>query len=81
MSRRVKSKVQKKDWRRYVWIVLAGSVVLSMILGSLLPFIAPNPAYSVPTPTPQSPVPATPTPRAGLDILALGQADWLTIES
>lgn len=64
MSRRVKSKTQKNDWRRYAWYVLAGAVVLSMILGSILPFITPSPAPAAPT---LPPMPVTPTPRASLD--------------
>jgi hypothetical protein len=64
MSRQVtKSKAQKKDWRRYAWYILTGAVALSMILGSLLPVLAPSPAYVPPTPTP-----VTPTPRSSLDV-------------
>lgn len=78
MSRRVaKSKAQKKDWRRYAWYILAGAVVLSMLLGSLLPFIAPSPAYAIPTPT--LPAPATPTPRASLDGGAMVGGDDLAL--
>lgn len=64
MSRKVlKTKTPKRDWRQYAWYALAGAVALSMILGSLLPVLAPSPAYVLPTPTP-----VTPTPRSSLDV-------------
>ena len=75
MSRRIKPKETKRDWRWWTNILLNGAVVVSMVFGSIIVFTGvrpvstqPLPTLEAPTPAPATPVsPATPTPKASLD--------------
>lgn len=79
MSRKLRSKPTKRDWRWYAAFALNAAVALSMVLGTVIMFTglgtpqyAP-PTLEVPTAAPNvpanvAPTPApTPTPRSQLD--------------
>lgn len=84
MSRRIKPKETKRDWRWWTNILLNGAVVVSMVFGSILVFTGVRPAASTqplptieaPTLAPTTPLPAaTPTPKASLDFDA-----WMVMD-